>query len=279
MARIEYASPGQWEADERVAGLYLRALERRGIQMPPHDPVVERVEARRQVVAELNRNPAQELFDRHSVEYPYSCTFGGAQLVVDEGVFCPTFTKVSPLLLGAVDFKPGDRVLDAFAGSGAFGVNAALRGATEVVSIDTSKKAIDCVQKNARTNEVAIETRLGTVKERVPKDETFDLIIANPPLLPGESTDELTAAVFDEGLQATLDFIEQLPSMLSTDGRCYLVTSDILERCRFSVPGLCRKVGLRASVARAEDVGYEKYTVHKIEHPPHFNLRWLLLKR
>jgi methylase of polypeptide subunit release factors len=279
MAHIEYAPPGQWEADERVADLYHRAQERTGMQIPVLDPVMERVTARRQVAAELDRNPAQELFDRHSIEYPYSCTFGDAQLVIDEDVFCPTFTKVSPLLLGAVDFKQGDRVLDAFAGSGAFGVNAALRGATEVVSIDISKKAIECVQKNVGTNEVAIEARLGTVKERVRKNETFDLIIANPPLLPGESTDELTAAVFDEGLQATLDFIEQLPRMLSTDGRCYLVTSNILERCRFSIPDLCRKVGLRASVACVEDVGYEKYTVHKIEHPPRFNLRWLLLKR
>lgn len=263
-----------WGSDERIVELYRLAYARTGLEIPALEHTLERVEARRQVLAGLNHNPAEELFGRHNIEYPYSCTFGNAQLTIDEGVFCPTFTQVSPLLLNAVDFKPGERVLDAFAGSGAFGVNAALHGATEVVSIDIAKKATDCIQKNADINGVTIETRLGTAREQVPKGETFDLIIANPPLLPGRSTDELAAAVLDEGLQATLDFIMQLPHILSTDGRCYLVASDILERCRFSVPKLCCEVGLRTSVVKEKDFGYETYTVYKISRP-HLSPRWL----
>ncbi|HLZ15316.1 MAG TPA: class I SAM-dependent methyltransferase [Candidatus Saccharimonadales bacterium] len=265
----------RWEEDERAADLYRRVLDRTGMRIPGLDPVLARVDSRRQVMEELDRNPAQALFERHKIGYPYSCTFGSAHLTIDEGVFCPTFTNVSALLLSAIDFKSGEKVLDAFAGSGAFGVNAALHGAATVVSVDISERAVGCIEKNARNNGVQIEARLGTLNDRVAKDERFDLIIANPPLLPGEPTDGITAAVFDEGLQVTLDFINQLSQSLDRKGRCYLVTSDILERCKFSVPELCRKAGLRTIVMSTADFGYETYRVHKIEHRQLNNLHWL----
>ena len=268
--------PTQWVEEERVAASFYRRLqERTGRHIPQLDPLLERVESRRRVIDELNHKPAQALIERHDIEYPYTCTFGDAQLTIDEGVFCPTFTKVSPLLLRAVDFKPGERVLDAFAGSGAFGVNAALHGAATVVSVDISERAVDCIEKNARSNGVQIEARLGTLKDQVAKDEKFDLIIANPPLLPGEPTDGITAAVFDEGLQVTLDFIDRLGRNLDRKGRCYLVTSDILERCKFSVAELCRRAGLRTVAVSSADLGYETYRVHKIEHRQLNNLHWL----
>ncbi len=44
--------------------------------------------------------PAEKLIAKHEVlSYLYHCTFGGAQLIIDEGVFCPTLTNASPLLL------------------------------------------------------------------------------------------------------------------------------------------------------------------------------------
>src|SRR5437868_3453098 len=93
--------------------------------------------------------PTEALIARHAaVQYPYGCVFGEAQLIIEEGVFCPTFTNVSPLLLRSVQFSPGQRVLDMFAGCGAFGIVAALRGA-RVVTIDISADAVACTLSNA----------------------------------------------------------------------------------------------------------------------------------
>lgn len=268
----------QWETDERIADLYSRALDLTGTRISSLEPVVERVNRRRLTIAGLDLNPVQALLERHDVQYPYNCVFGEAQLTIDEGVFCPNFTRVSSLLLRAVDFREGERVLDAFAGSGAFGINAALRGAAQVVSVDVSEKAIDCIKHNARDNGVRIDARLGLMKDQIAKDEQFDLIIANPPLLPGEPEEGITAAVFDRGLQSTIDFIEQLSYTLDPDGRCYAVTSDIMERCEFSVPKICRKIGLRTAVVSSVDLGYEMYSVYKIERRRLRNLHWLLRK-
>lgn len=262
---IREEPPGPWECDERVAALYQQILDRTGMHMPKLDPVLARVALRQQALTELDTQPADALFARHDVQYPYECTFGKASLSIDEGVFCPTFTKASPLLLSAIDFRPGEHVLDAFSGSGAFGVNAALHG-DQVVAFDKSERAVKCARGNATRNGVSdhVDVRYGTFGEIIPAGEKFDLVIANPPLLPGEPENDLGAAVFDPGLQATIDFIERLSVTLMPNGRCYLITSDVIERCGFDVNELCRSNKLKSSVVEQPDFGYEKYRVHNI---------------
>lgn len=224
------------------------------------------------VLQAFDPQPAQLLLERQSaLAYPYSCNFGIADLVIDEGVFCPTLTSVSPFLLESVEFKPGERALDAFAGSGGFGVNAALYGAEAVVSFDTSAKAVACCEKNAARNNVSdvLQVRHGTMQETLAEGETFDLIIANPPLIPGEPANPGEEALFDGGLGATRDFIARLPHHLTKEGRCYLLTSDVIDRRGYEVDiaGICRDVGLGATTIAELHRSYESYRVHKIEHP------------
>ena len=272
-----YDPVGRWDGEEHAADFTRRALQR--ARQPAEDfpglaELEERIARRRAALAELDLGPAQALEARHNaVSYPYSCSFGRAELVIEEGVFCPTFTNASPLLLGAIDFRPDERVLDAFAGSGAFGINAALHGARSVVTFDISPRAVTCTINNAAANKVGegVDARLGNLRRSIPKDQAFDLIIANPPLLPGKPEGPLDAAVKDPGLEATIEFIEALPRLLADRGRCYLLTSDILERCGYNFDRYLRVNGLRSSVVARADMGYETYRVHKIWRP-----RWPL---
>ncbi|HEV2403705.1 MAG TPA: class I SAM-dependent methyltransferase [Candidatus Saccharimonadales bacterium] len=215
--------------------------------------------------------PAQVLLARHeAVGYPHHCSFGEADLVIDEGVFSPDLTRVSPFLLYAVDFKPGERVLDAFSGSGGLGINAALHGADSVVAFDTSTKATACIQKNAERNGVGtiVDARQGTLTETITPDETFDLIIANPPLIPGNPDKGLESALFDTGLQATRELVTALPGLLTKRGRCYLLTSDVVDRQGYEchIDQLCRQQELRFLTVAQLHLRYESYRVHKIEH-------------
>jgi len=211
-------------------------------------------------------SPVQALLRRHDIPYPYECTFGLALLAIDKGVFCPIFTNASPLLLRAIDFRSREHVLDAFAGSGAFGINAALHGAS-VVAFDNSKSAIDCARSNAARNNVAelIEARVGTIKEAIALDEKFDLIIANPPLLPGSPKGELEAAVYDPGLRATIEFVEVLPDHLAKNGRCYLLTSDVFDQYGHDLDKLCQKNHLTMEIVSQANFGYETYRVHRMK--------------
>jgi methylase of polypeptide subunit release factors len=277
-----YSPVGRWDGEERVADFSRRALQTAGLtaeDFPWLADLEKRIATRQAVLAKLDLGPAQALEARHNeVSYPYECTFGRAELVIEESVFCPTFTNASPLLLDAIDFRPDEHVLDAFAGSGAFGINAALHG-SRAMTFDISPRAVACTINNAAANNVGehIDARLGSLRQAIPKGQTFDLIIANPPLLPGKPEGSLDVAVKDPGLEATIEFIEALPRLLADRGRCYLITSDILERCGYNFDRYLRVNGLRTSVVAEADHGYEKYRIHKIWRP-RFGLASFLLR-
>ncbi len=81
----------------------------------------------------------------------------------------------------------GARVLDVCTGSGALAVVAAREGAREVTAIDVSRRAVLCVRVNARLHGVRVRALRGDLFAPV-AGERFDVILANPPYLPGDDT-------------------------------------------------------------------------------------------
>jgi methylase of polypeptide subunit release factors len=228
--------------------------------------------------------PAQQLVTKlEELEYPYECTFGDAELTITDGVFVPTLTKVSPFLLGNVygQFQPDQRVLDPFTGSSAFGINAALRG-SRIVSFDTSAEAVNCARANADRNGVAdtVKVRHGSW-ETVQPEETFDLVVANPPLIPVKPNRPIESALFDEGLSATRGLIAALPSVLTKRGKCFLVTSDVIDRDDYKVDisQLCRDNSLVTEIVDQQHWPYESYRLHQVQRRT--SVSWVrpLLKR
>lgn len=83
------------------------------------------------------------------------------------------------------DQVPGAKVLDAFAGSGAVGLEALSRGASHVTFVERDKRALDILRQNIAILGVEHETRIikTTVENwlQVASDTKFDLIFADPP--------------------------------------------------------------------------------------------------
>ena len=75
---------------------------------------------------------------------------------------------------------PGSLILDAFAGSGALGIEALSRGAREVVFIEKNPKAAEIIRQNLRELEIAAEVSTADVVI-FNTEAVFDLIIADPP--------------------------------------------------------------------------------------------------
>jgi len=218
--------------------------------------------------------PAAALVQRHrAIEYPFFFKFGEAELRVERDVFCPIMTKTSPFLLDTIDFRPGERMLDVFSGCGAFGVVAALHGAT-VVSIDRSEAAVACARVNAEANGVAdtMRVRRGDLADpaanALEPHERFDLVVANPPLLPGAVDNVFAAALYDPDFSATTAFLTALTRHLAPTGRSYLLTSDVLERHGLALEDLCAERGLNPTLVATNDAGYERYRVHRISWRP-----------
>jgi 16S rRNA (guanine(966)-N(2))-methyltransferase RsmD len=79
-----------------------------------------------------------------------------------------------------VDKINGGHVLDAFAGSGALGIEAFSRGATSVIFIEKSPKAAKIIRENLKTLNINAEVITGDAAKFETK-ETFDLILVDPP--------------------------------------------------------------------------------------------------
>jgi 23S rRNA (cytosine1962-C5)-methyltransferase len=79
----------------------------------------------------------------------------------------------------------GDHVLDVFANTGAFGIHAALRGASRVRLIDASREALERARENMAANRVVCETlkadAFDYLTEAPRGRDRYDLVILDPP--------------------------------------------------------------------------------------------------
>lgn len=118
-----------------------------------------------------------------------SGTARGKKLTSLEGLETrPTLDRVKEALFNILQFDIKDaNVLDLFSGSGALGIEALSRGAKKAVLCDSSKKAIEIIDKNL------VATRLKDKAEIIKKDylevlnylkketEKFNIIFLDPP--------------------------------------------------------------------------------------------------
>ena len=127
-------------------------------------------------------------------------TAGGRRIDVPPGPSTrPTSDRVREAVfnaldsLGAVD---GARVLDAFAGSGALGIEALSRGAAHATFADTDAQAVAVVNDNLRTLGLAAEATvmLRAAERALVVGGPFDLVLLDPPYA-YDGWDELLGAL------------------------------------------------------------------------------------
>ena len=90
----------------------------------------------------------------------------------------------------AASYMRGRRVLDVCTYTGGFALSAALAGATEVIGVDSSEKALELARQNAAANsleQVQFEKAdcFDDLKARGQRGEKFDAVILDPPRFAG----------------------------------------------------------------------------------------------
>ena len=129
--------------------------------------------------------------------------------------------------------KKGDKVLDMGTGSGIQAI-AALKITDNVTAVDINKACIDNLKKT-HPNIQAIQSDLFS---NVPKNETFDLIIFNPPYLPEEKRETFEERTVLSGGKYGHELLErffrQAKKYLKPEGKILVVfsslTGDIKEK-------------------------------------------------
>lgn len=132
---------------------------------------------------------------------------GGRRLIAPAGAATrPTADRVREALFSILGDVAGRRVLDLYAGSGALGIEALSRGASEAVFVDSSQAAVRAIRRNL--SELGLEAG---VRRRdalaylaaAPRHDPYDLVFADPP--------------YDSALRVGPRLAELLPPILSED--------------------------------------------------------------
>jgi release factor glutamine methyltransferase len=150
--------------------------------------------------------------------------------------------------LRGVGLRPGHRVLDLCAGTGVLAVTAARAGAGPVTAVDIEGRAVLAARLNAWLRRVPVRVLRGDLFSPV-AGEVFDVIVTNPPYVPGPAPAPGRARAWDAGPggRAVIDRIcASTPVMLAAGGTLLMVQS-ALSGVTATV-GSLRAAGLKASV-------------------------------
>src|SRR6478736_8621009 len=108
---------------------------------------------------------------------------GGIQLRISSQHSRPTMDMVRGAIFSALgDLVIGARVLDLFAGSGAYGIEALSRGAAEAVFVDNHPKSIEAIRfnlSNSKLNGTVIRYDVFRFLQR--QERQYGLVFADPP--------------------------------------------------------------------------------------------------
>jgi release factor glutamine methyltransferase len=152
------------------------------------------------------------------------------RLITVPGVFRPRSDSLMLAELVGRRARPRSSALDPFTGSGILAVAAARAGA-QTTAVDISRRAVLCAAVNARLNGVRVRALRGDLFGPV-SGKRFDLIVANPPYVPGvEPAEARGAARAWEGGRDGRALIDRLcaeaPAHLTRFGELLLVHSSI----------------------------------------------------
>jgi len=106
------------------------------------------------------------------------------------------------VLQNMIDFE-GMSVLDLFAGSGAFAIEAISRGADHATLVEQNRKVVETIKENV--NALEIDSQINIIKKDVYKwlenpSGTYDLIFADPPYDDPRTLESLPSAIFGSRL-------------------------------------------------------------------------------
>jgi release factor glutamine methyltransferase len=160
--------------------------------------------------------------------------FYGREFYVNEDVLIPR-PETEHLVEAAVEFARGAGVrtiLDVGTGSGAIAVSAALELGRAVWASDVSERALAVAKRNAAAHQATVAFFAGDLLEAV-RPALIDLLISNPPYVPGADSANMQTEVRDwephvalfagdTGFEIYRRLIAQAEIVLKPGGRMYL---------------------------------------------------------
>ena len=163
------------------------------------------------------------------------------------GVFAPTRHEYLDLVMQAELPEQCQRAVDVGTGTGVVAMLLARRGIAHVVATDTNPAAVACATDNVRR--AGLDESIDITATNLIPEGRFDLLVCNPPWLPGAANSALEAAVYDPKHQMLRGFLQTAREHLNPNGQAWLILSDLAEhlglRSRHTLLDWISQAGLR----------------------------------
>jgi SAM-dependent methyltransferase len=174
----------------------------------------------------------------------------GARVHPHYGVYAPIRPEPADLVARAADAWPveGKAALDVGTGTGVLALLLARRGA-RVVATDVEPRAVACARENAAR--LGLADRVEVVEADLFPPGRFDLVVSNPPWIPGAPHGPLDRAIFDPEGQVLERLVLGLPERLAPGGEAWIVISDLAEILGLRPDGAVAALAARAGLAVA----------------------------
>ncbi|WP_405061763.1 class I SAM-dependent methyltransferase [Kribbella sp. NBC_01505] len=137
------------------------------------------------------------------------------------GVFAPTRSEYVALLANE-PLPPAEVAFDIGTGTGVLAAVLVHKGIRTVIATDNNPRAVECARETLGTRAQVIEADL------FPPGRA-DLIVCNPPWVPGRPMTVLDTAVYDEDSRMLRGFLHGVRDHLNPGGEAWLILSDLAE--------------------------------------------------
>ena len=143
------------------------------------------------------------------------------------GVFSPIRGEYVELVANA-PLPAGAKVaFDIGTGTGVLAAVLAKRGMQHIVATDMDARALSCARDNL--HRLGLEQQVELMKADLFPDRRADLIVCNPPWLPGRPSSSLEYAVYDPDSRMLKGFLAGVGAHLAPGGQAWLILSDLAE--------------------------------------------------
>ena len=143
------------------------------------------------------------------------------------GVFSPIRGEYVELVANT-PLPAGAKVaFDIGTGTGVLAAVLAKRGMQHIVATDLDPRALSCARDNLQR--LGLEPQVELMKTDLFPERRADLVLCNPPWLPGRPSSSLEAAVYDPDSRMLKGFLAGVGAHLAPGGEAWLILSDLAE--------------------------------------------------